>query len=156
MIRVKHGYCFMVNLHPPTPAKNRAMHIPAKELVPPHPAWEAASNIPLATNMGLLPLISEKGASSIGAMANPIQNIVIPSSTTTGLMFHFSCNAPLAALYEPEAIAAMAVAMAQMMVTANFRVLFQRKGDSYFFRLGKAKSGGGREANGGTSVSNVR
>lgn len=51
--------------------------------------------------MGLLPLISENGARTIGAIANPMQKIVIPRSHTTGLTFHQGLNTGVAGAYSP-------------------------------------------------------
>lgn len=86
------------HIQPPTPWKKRATSNPAKLCVPPHASKQAnqetlvsmmnfilraktmnipTNKTPLAMKMGRRPLISEKGARTMGAKANPTQKRVM-------------------------------------------------------------------------------
>jgi hypothetical protein len=67
------------NVEPPTPRENRAINIPGKLREIAQKSWLATYRMPVVTNTGYRPLISEKGARTMGAMANPVVNVVIPT-----------------------------------------------------------------------------
>jgi hypothetical protein len=56
---------------PPTPAKKRTTSMPAYDWVNPVHNWHMTKRIPEAMNTGRRPLISEKGARTMGAIPKP-------------------------------------------------------------------------------------
>jgi hypothetical protein len=71
------------NVDPPIPAKNLAISIPENKCVTPQSNCATTNNMPEAIKTGLRPWISEKGARTIGATANPQVKIVIPVKPAT-------------------------------------------------------------------------
>jgi hypothetical protein len=78
------------NVLPPTPAKKRATNIPGKERVTAQDSWQMTNNIPVVMKTGLLPLSSEKGARTMGAIAKPVVKVVIPTYIATWLTCQYS------------------------------------------------------------------
>lgn len=91
---------------------------------------------PLDTKIGLLPLISENGARTIGAIANPNVYSVMPKLYTTRLIPHFAVNSSPGGVYSPAAYADMAVTQQQIMVMTLLRALDHKNGEAYFLRFG--------------------
>lgn len=61
---------------------------PEYSLVTAQHNWQIMRRIAVATNTGFLPAISENGARNMGPIANPQQNVVMPTSVATELMSH--------------------------------------------------------------------
>lgn len=87
-------------------------------------------------------MISEKGASTIGAPAKPMQKIVIPVLNATLLTFQSGRSCDAVGVSWPAEYAASVVTAQANQVTNDLRVLDQRKGDVYFFKFGH---GGGSD-----------
>jgi hypothetical protein len=73
------------------PARKRLTSIPAYVGVTAQINWNMTKRTPVTTKMGRLPLISEKGASTMGAMPNPQVKVVIPTAIAVSETFHSSC-----------------------------------------------------------------
>lgn len=84
----KHTMLFSIVIFSQDPSCDEQASIPTKM-------------IPLIMNIGLLPLISEKGASTIGARPNPTQKIVIAKLYTTKLIPHSAVSSADAGLASP-------------------------------------------------------
>lgn len=86
--------------------------------------------------MGRRPLISENGASTMGASANPMQKIVMPRLYTTALMSHSCVKGPEAGVISPAEYPASAVTAHEIQVIIDLRHFGHRKGEVYLARLG--------------------
>lgn len=64
---------------PPTPRKKRAASMPANESVIAQKNEHSTNKVPVAMKTGRRPLISENGASIMGAMAKPAVKMVMPT-----------------------------------------------------------------------------
>lgn len=65
------------------PVKKRATSIPGYEWVTAQHIWRITYMMPVTTNTGRRPLISLKGARTIGATAKPVVKVVTPTSMAT-------------------------------------------------------------------------
>ena len=120
----------------PHPTKNRAINIPGYEWVTAQHIWQMKYRIPAATKTGYRPLISENGARTIGAIAKPAQNVVMPTRIATSLTFHSADICAVGGEYDPAVYAVIVVAIHESHIVKFFLLSDHSKGDVNFLRSG--------------------
>lgn len=120
------------------------------------------NSTPEATKIGFRPFNSENGARAIGAIAKPVQKVVIPTKSATSETCQSSDICLTAGEYEP-AVKAVSIVAIQERETVNILWLPDHSnGDVYIFRFGRAGAGSEERfidtllVGEGISVSNVR